>query len=229
MQEQDGKGKFDISARLEELRQEHAALAWEGSFRDYFELVTQNPRLAQLSHARINDMIHAARRGEAQRGHARRDRPLQVLRLGAVRHRGAHRAHRRVLQVGGAAARSPQAHPAPDGPGRRRQVDHRHDAQARPGGVDARRGRRGLRHQGLPDARGAAAPHPRTSCAPRSRSITASTSKATSARSAATRWSTPTADATRTCASTASSSPRRTASASAPSRPPTRSRRTSPS
>ncbi|MDT7689268.1 MAG: serine protein kinase [Acidobacteriota bacterium] len=60
MQEQDGKGKFDISARLEALRQEHAALAWEGSFRDYFELVTQNPRLAQLSHARINDMIHAA-------------------------------------------------------------------------------------------------------------------------------------------------------------------------
>ncbi|MDT5261313.1 MAG: serine protein kinase, partial [Acidobacteriota bacterium] len=60
MQEQDGKGKFDITARLEALRQEHAALAWEGSFRDYFELVTQNPRLAQLSHARINDMIHAA-------------------------------------------------------------------------------------------------------------------------------------------------------------------------
>src|SRR5215210_6197263 len=60
MQEQDGNSKFDITARLEELRQEHAALAWEGSFRDYFELVTQNPRLAQLSHARINDMIHAS-------------------------------------------------------------------------------------------------------------------------------------------------------------------------
>ncbi|MDQ3804891.1 MAG: PrkA family serine protein kinase [Acidobacteriota bacterium] len=58
MQEQDGS-KFDITARLEELRQEHAALQWEGSFRDYFELVTQQPRLAQLSHARINDMIHA--------------------------------------------------------------------------------------------------------------------------------------------------------------------------
>jgi serine protein kinase len=59
MQEQDGSSKFDISARLEELRRDHAALAWEGSFRDYFELVTQNPRLAELSHARINDMIHA--------------------------------------------------------------------------------------------------------------------------------------------------------------------------
>lgn len=60
MQEQNGNSKFDISARLEELRQEQAALAWEGSFRDYFELVAQNPRLAELSHARINDMIHAA-------------------------------------------------------------------------------------------------------------------------------------------------------------------------
>src|ERR671939_17508 len=60
MQEQDGSSKFDISARLEELRRDHAALAWEGSFRAYFELVTQNPRLAELSHARINDMIHAA-------------------------------------------------------------------------------------------------------------------------------------------------------------------------
>src|SRR5205085_1083602 len=59
MQEQDGSNKFDITARLEELRQEQAALAWEGSFRDYFELVMQNPRLAELSHARLNDMIHA--------------------------------------------------------------------------------------------------------------------------------------------------------------------------
>jgi len=59
MQEQDGS-KFDITARLEEVRQEHAALQWDGSFRDYFELVTQRPRLAQLSHARVNDMIHAA-------------------------------------------------------------------------------------------------------------------------------------------------------------------------
>ncbi len=58
MQEQDGS-KFDIGARLESLRRRHEALQWEGSFRDYFELVTQNPRLAQLSHARINDMVHA--------------------------------------------------------------------------------------------------------------------------------------------------------------------------
>jgi len=60
MQEQDGNKQFNISERLEDLRREHAALRWEGSFRDYFELVAQNPRIAQLSHARINDMVHAA-------------------------------------------------------------------------------------------------------------------------------------------------------------------------
>lgn len=67
--QEDGK-KFNISERLEALRREREALKWEGSFRDYFELVSQNPQLAQLSHARINDMIHAAgveRLGEGTR------------------------------------------------------------------------------------------------------------------------------------------------------------------
>jgi serine protein kinase len=59
-EEQDGKKHFDISERLEHLRHEREAMRWEGSFRDYFELVTQQPRLAELSHARVNDMIHAA-------------------------------------------------------------------------------------------------------------------------------------------------------------------------
>jgi serine protein kinase len=67
MQEQDGS-KFDISQRLEALRRETAALQWEGTFRDYFELVTQEPRLAQLSHARINDMVHAAGVGKLNEG-----------------------------------------------------------------------------------------------------------------------------------------------------------------
>src|SRR3954449_2487367 len=60
MEEQDGNKKFNISERLEDLRRVHESLRWEGTFRDYFELVTQNPKIAQLSHARINDMIHAA-------------------------------------------------------------------------------------------------------------------------------------------------------------------------
>src|ERR687883_725826 len=59
-EEQDGTKRFNISERLEGLRREREALQWEGTFRDYFELVTQQPRLAQLSHARVNDMIHAA-------------------------------------------------------------------------------------------------------------------------------------------------------------------------
>jgi serine protein kinase len=60
MQEQDSSKKFNISERLEDVRRQHEALCWEGTFRDYFEVVTQNPRIAQLSHARINDMIHVA-------------------------------------------------------------------------------------------------------------------------------------------------------------------------
>ncbi len=60
MQQQDGNHNFNISERLESLRRDREALQWEGSFRDYFELVSQNPRLAQLSHARVNDMVHHA-------------------------------------------------------------------------------------------------------------------------------------------------------------------------
>src|SRR5918999_4700620 len=59
-EDQDGTHKFNISEHLERLRREQEALKWEGTFRDYFELVAQNPRLAELSHARINDMVHAA-------------------------------------------------------------------------------------------------------------------------------------------------------------------------
>jgi serine protein kinase len=59
MEQQDGKN-FNITERLEDLRRQSEALRWEGTFRDYFEIVTQNPRIAQLSHARVNDMIHAA-------------------------------------------------------------------------------------------------------------------------------------------------------------------------
>lgn len=60
MQQQDGNQKFSITERLKALREERESLRWEGTFQDYFELVTGNPRLAQLSHARINEMIHAA-------------------------------------------------------------------------------------------------------------------------------------------------------------------------
>jgi serine protein kinase len=58
--EEQNKNKFSITERLQALRQEREALKWEGTFQEYFELVTQNPRLAQLSHARVNEMVHAA-------------------------------------------------------------------------------------------------------------------------------------------------------------------------
>ncbi|HVG21561.1 MAG TPA: protein prkA [Blastocatellia bacterium] len=55
-----GENKFNISDLLETHRREREQLAWEGSFRDYFELVLQNPSISKLSHARICDMILAS-------------------------------------------------------------------------------------------------------------------------------------------------------------------------
>lgn len=57
MAEQDKK--LSLSELLEAHRRERERLVWEGTFRDYFELVNANPRLAALSHARICDMILA--------------------------------------------------------------------------------------------------------------------------------------------------------------------------
>jgi serine protein kinase len=52
--------RLNLSEMLEAHRRERERLVWEGTFREYFELVTANPRLASLSHARICDMILAA-------------------------------------------------------------------------------------------------------------------------------------------------------------------------
>jgi serine protein kinase len=54
------KGKLNIGELLETHRRERERLHWEGTFRDYFELVLQNPHISKLSHARICDMILAA-------------------------------------------------------------------------------------------------------------------------------------------------------------------------
>jgi serine protein kinase len=50
----------DLVSRLEQYRTEEQQLAWEGTFADYFKLVTENEGLARLSHARIYDMIISA-------------------------------------------------------------------------------------------------------------------------------------------------------------------------
>jgi serine protein kinase len=52
-----GDDKLNISELLEAHRRDRERLAWEGTFRDYFELVSQNPNLTKLSHARICEMI----------------------------------------------------------------------------------------------------------------------------------------------------------------------------
>jgi serine protein kinase len=54
------ENKLNISDLLETHRRDRERLAWEGTFRDYFEVVTQNPNIAKLSHARICDMILGA-------------------------------------------------------------------------------------------------------------------------------------------------------------------------
>ena len=50
---------MNLTEMLEAHRRERERLVWEGTFREYFELVTANARLASLSHARICDMILA--------------------------------------------------------------------------------------------------------------------------------------------------------------------------
>jgi len=52
--------KLNISDLLEAHRREREMLAWEGTFRDYFEQVLQNSGISKLSHARVCDMILTA-------------------------------------------------------------------------------------------------------------------------------------------------------------------------
>ncbi len=51
---------MDLVKRLEEYRDRERALAWEGTFAEYYEIATRQPSVTQLSHARIYDMITAA-------------------------------------------------------------------------------------------------------------------------------------------------------------------------
>ncbi|MGQ9824952.1 MAG: PrkA family serine protein kinase [Desulfotomaculales bacterium] len=52
--------------RLEEYRTLEKALAWEGTFADYLEIVKKNPAVCRLAHARIYDMIRAEGIEEAE-------------------------------------------------------------------------------------------------------------------------------------------------------------------
>ena len=59
---------MDLIRKLEEYRAQEQALAWEGTFADYFELVKRNPQVAQLAHGRIFNMIMAAGVEDGKRG-----------------------------------------------------------------------------------------------------------------------------------------------------------------
>lgn len=48
---------MDLWERLDALRSQESELHWRGTFREYFNQVREQPRLARLSHARIYDMI----------------------------------------------------------------------------------------------------------------------------------------------------------------------------
>src|ERR1043165_863697 len=54
------ENKINLTDLLETHRRDRERLHWEGTFRDYFELVMQNPGISKLSHARVCDMILAA-------------------------------------------------------------------------------------------------------------------------------------------------------------------------
>jgi serine protein kinase len=48
---------MNLVARLEEYRAEQQKLFWEGTFKEYFDLITADPKPTRLSHARIFEMV----------------------------------------------------------------------------------------------------------------------------------------------------------------------------
>ncbi len=80
---------MDLIRKLEEYRAQEQALAWEGPFADYFELVKRNPQVAQLAHSRIFNMIMATGVDVGKRGETKYnffaneifgvERPLQQI------------------------------------------------------------------------------------------------------------------------------------------------------
>jgi serine protein kinase len=50
----------DFLRQIEEQRRLEKQITWEGTFRDYLEIVQRNPKVANLAHARIYEMIMSA-------------------------------------------------------------------------------------------------------------------------------------------------------------------------
>jgi serine protein kinase len=80
---------MDLAARLSEFRSQEQKINWEGTFQQYYDLVKANPDVAQLSHARIFNMIMSAGVSEGRDGMNRfhffddelfgMERPLQQI------------------------------------------------------------------------------------------------------------------------------------------------------
>jgi len=62
---------MNLIERLEQFRAEEEKLSWQGTFADYWNLVQQNPEIAQLAHARIYNMIMSAGVEQNDRGEHR--------------------------------------------------------------------------------------------------------------------------------------------------------------
>jgi serine protein kinase len=61
---------MDIFKKISEYRAENERLAWTGTFKEYFGLVKENPKLAMTAHARVYNMI-ASRGTEEYHGQTR--------------------------------------------------------------------------------------------------------------------------------------------------------------
>lgn len=62
----------DFLKQVEETRSQEKALAWEGTFGDYLNLVSKQPHVADLAHARLYNMIMSAGVEENEDSQARR-------------------------------------------------------------------------------------------------------------------------------------------------------------
>src|SRR5579884_321121 len=58
--------------QVEEQRSQERALAWEGTFADYLKIVSENPKVADLAHARSYNMIMAAGVEDGEDGQPRK-------------------------------------------------------------------------------------------------------------------------------------------------------------
>ena len=59
---------WDILKQAEEHRLTADKLHWEGTFKDYLDIVSKNPRVSDLAHARMFDMIVSAGIGDNGEG-----------------------------------------------------------------------------------------------------------------------------------------------------------------